>query len=254
MLFQFLGDLSMSDVAPMPDTYCHTPEGSWSAPCHFVNMPRNATQFEWSDCEGCCVVKAINNYTGILGDEVNSPFICPTGEDSDEPCPLIFLIHYVGDCHQPLHIGYLYDKGGNDVSVTFFGEATELHAVWDTAIIEKWDRDYEDATKELETIMSDNPDVVKKYISEMNPIDWADESFDFVRTVCYNFTSENGVGEIGEAYYDDNLPIIKYRLIAAGVRLGTLLNTILEGSNTKQVYQVLKELKRYSDKRRRPVW
>jgi hypothetical protein len=67
------------------------------------------------------------------------------------PCPLIWLIHVIGDVHQPLHCGYGYDRGGNDVKgfvftflfcfvssknvVTFFGEETELHAVWDTGMI-----------------------------------------------------------------------------------------------------------------------
>jgi len=224
----FLGDNTLPYVAPMPDDYCHTPQGAWSAPCHFVNMPRDATQFEWSDCPDCCVVKAINNYTQILITEDSNPSFCESiNDDTIEPCALIFVVHYIGDVHQPLHVGYADDKGGNEVTVSYFGTTTNLHEVWDTKIIEMWDSDYYDAYQDLQGMINDNPDWIAQYTKTMNPVDWADESFDFVRSTCYNFTTTDGVGQIDQTYYNTNLPIIQQRLIAAGIRLGTQLNTAL---------------------------
>lgn len=46
-----------------------------------------------------------------------------------------FLIHFMGDIHQPLHVGFLSNLGGNDITGTFLGNSTELHAVWDQGII-----------------------------------------------------------------------------------------------------------------------
>ncbi len=90
----------------------------------------------------------------------------------------------------------------------------------------------------------------------MVPIDWANESFDFVRSTCYNFTKNNEggktvhqimlivlVGQLGDEYYNTNLPIIQQRLIAAGIRLGQLLNTILVGKYNIDTYYISKFLK-----------
>jgi len=64
---------------------------------------------------------------------------------------------------------------------------------------------------------------------------WANESFQFVRSTVYNFTiPADGVPKLGEKYYHANLPVVQQRLIAGGVRLGLLLNTILV-SHTKGI-------------------
>jgi len=77
----------------------------------------------------------------------------------------------------------------------------------------------------------------------MNPIDWANESFQFVRTAVYNYTvDDNDVPQIDQDYYDSHLPIIQQRLIAAGARLGQLLNNILTGKEIKIAKKTLKNM------------
>jgi len=73
---------------------------------------------------------------------------------------------------------------------------------------------------------------VAQYTSQMDPIAIADESFDYVRTCVYNYTST----DLGDAYYNQHLPIVKLRLIAGGVRLAQALNTIMVGDDTPKVY------------------
>lgn len=221
---------TLPEIAPWADEYRATPQGAWSEPCHFCDLPNDATSFNMAYCPGCCVVKAIGNYTAILTSEETNPFPCDFTR-GDEPCALEFLVHYVGDVHQPLHVSYSSDRGGNEVTVSFFGKTTNLHSVWDTSIIEKWNNQYDDATNELMTIIDNNPDTVQQYLNDMNVIDWADESFEFVRTTCYNYTTDSsGVPQLDEDYYNRNLPIVQWRLIAAGVRLASLLNNILGGN------------------------
>jgi len=225
---EFLGSYSMADVAPDADEYRLSSAGHWSTPCHFCNLPRGATSFTMKYCPGYCVVKSIQNYTSILAGEANQPFACnvdPT--DGVEPCALMFLIHYVGDVHQPLHVSYSDDRGGNEVKVKWFGSETNLHSVWDTAIISKWDKSFTDATAELEQIMANNSSLVKQFMSDMKPVDWANESFQYVLNDVYNFDSSRSEPSLGAAYYNHNLPIVQLRLIAAGVRLATLLNSLL---------------------------
>jgi len=228
---QFLGSgYTLADIAPLPDDYDHSPSGRWSEPCHYCNLPRDANSFVMGYCPSFCVVKSIQNYTKILGGEESNPFQCDYTE-GDEPCSLEFLVHYVGDVHQPLHVGYGYDEGGNKVEVEFYSERSNLHHVWDDLIIERWNSDFNSATQELEVMIQNNPAQVQTYLSVTNPILWANESFGYVLSTVYNYnpSTHGALPRLGDAYYNTNLPIVKQRLIAAGVRLGQLLNNILVG-------------------------
>lgn len=98
-----------------------------------------------------------------------------------------------------------------------------MHSVWDDSIILKWVSGFEEGTKELEQMLSENPDLWNKYTADMLPISWANESFDFVRTEVYKFTGK----DLGEEYYEKSLPIVKDRLLAAGIRLAQLLTNSL---------------------------
>jgi len=60
---QFCGSKSLPDISPLPDDYDHEPEGRWSEPCHFCNLPRSAVHFEMKYCPSYCVVRSILNYT-----------------------------------------------------------------------------------------------------------------------------------------------------------------------------------------------
>lgn len=104
---------------------------------HFVDMPRGAKSYVPSrDCvettRGDCAVAAFYRLRKIVEGSMISPSLFVSQRDS-----LKFLIHIVGDLHQPLHCGYRDDMGGNSVRVTFFGELTNLHSVWDTQMIER---------------------------------------------------------------------------------------------------------------------
>jgi hypothetical protein len=87
------------------------------------------------------------------------------GEKGVEPCALSFLVHFVGDSHQPLHVSYGSDRGGNEVKADFFGSQTNLHSVWDDSFISKaWNDEVSQATIELEGMIQSNPNAVSKYI------------------------------------------------------------------------------------------
>jgi len=180
-------------------------------------------------CPNFCVVKSVNNYTSILSKTESRPKHCDFS-DTAEPCALEFLVHFTGDIHQPLHVGYDFDAGGNGQKVVWFGQDTNLHSVWDTKIIQRWvGNSVDNGVEQLTKMINDNPALVKKYLASMDPTEWADESFGYVRSTVYDFGSENGksVPSLGEAYYKKNLPVVQQRLIAGGLRLGQSLNTVL---------------------------
>jgi hypothetical protein len=105
----------------------------------------------------------------------------------EEPSPVSFLIHFVGDCHQPLHVGYAYDFGGTTVSVEFFSTDTNLHDVWDTYIIEKWQGETSSAIEDIENLIANNKTLVDEALSLTTPSQWANQSFEIVRFDVYNY-------------------------------------------------------------------
>lgn len=232
VVYQFIGTKTLADIAPFPDDYDHSGVGRWSATCHYINLPRSANGFGLEDCGGCCVAIAINNYTDILSSqqEKNLFVSCPTS-DTAEPCALTFLVHYIGDIHQPLHVSYYDDRGGNEVQASFFGKSSNLHEVWDVNIIQRWNSHIDSAVKELETMIRHNETQVHHYLSTMDAAAWANESYDYVLDTVYQYTrGKNGEAIIDEDYYSRNLPLIQQRLIAAGVRLSQVLNKVLVGN------------------------
>lgn len=216
---------TMASIASLADQYDESAAGKWSAHLHYINMNQGQTEFEMSvDCVNGCVVAAILNNTKLIVDgEFMSSLV-------SEPNPFEFLVHFVGDVHQPLHVGWGYDKGGNEVKVEFYTISTELHAVWDTAMIAKYNADYYAWSQELLDTIADNSTLINYYTQSMDPSVWADESFSYVRNDVYNFDpspSETSVPYLADHYYYHNLAIIKERLIAASIRLAALLDKIL---------------------------
>jgi len=219
---------TMEGIASWADQYAESPAGNWSAHLHYVNMNAGQTQFEMSvDCVNGCVVSAILNNTALI---VSQDFL-----DSllDEPNALEFLVHFVGDVHQPLHVGWGSDRGGNDVNVTFFDKATELHAVWDTGMIMNYNSDYYAWSEYLLEIIQNNQTLITQYTQMMDPSVWAQESFEYVLNDVYNFNPEESqevdgsdTPYLGPHYYDHNLPIVTERLTAASIRLAALLTKV----------------------------
>jgi hypothetical protein len=105
--------------------------GKKSAKWHYVNIAEHGCVYQPErDCPGdACVVAAIRDQTRILADRSR-----PRAERLQA---LKFVVHFVGDVHQPLHAGYARDKGGNDVQVNLNGRGTNLHALWDSGMLNR---------------------------------------------------------------------------------------------------------------------
>jgi len=180
------------------------------------------------------------NYTKILETDHTNP-----DWPHEEPSPVSFLIHFVGDCHQPLHVGYAYDSGGTTVDVEFFDTDTDLHDVWDTYIIQKWQSETFSAIDDIEKLITTNKTLVDEALSLTTPSQWANQSFEIVRFDVYNYDPEDSpdfdlfsLSEeeqedlqfsevyLGSHYYDHNLPIVQVQLLRGSVRLAVLLEEL----------------------------
>lgn len=174
---------------------------------------------------------------------------------------LMFLTHFVGDIHQPLHTSRASDKGGNTISVEFPHEFTifidgrdgskhhnewNLHSVWDDAIIERAMEKYFDNSQDkfqksivkitiqdtekkedLEAWLKCANGQEKKCTSQ-----WAEESLEDALTWAYSDEHGNEVKSgavLTEEYFVTRLKVVEKRLAAAGVRLAATLEAILAG-------------------------
>jgi hypothetical protein len=127
------------------------------------------------------------------------------------------LIHLVGDLHQPLHVGSRDDKGGNDVKVSWFRYETNLHRVWDSEMIDDTKLSYTELAESL-----DKPTTTElKQWQSSSILSWASESQGYDQYVY-----DIGNGKLSYRYSYVNFPIVRHRLLQAGVRLAGILNSI----------------------------
>ncbi len=193
---------------------------NWAGPLHYINGAEGAEDIVLEqDCPPRgCVVRAIERFRDQLADRQR-----PLAERREA---LKFLAHFIGDVHQPLHASYAADRGGNRLLVTFYGEPVNLHALWDSSIIERnlswWTfRNWRGWAKTLDRKTTA---VEKRTWANSTPLDWAQESFDLARSHAY---AAQAGDDLGSAYHRRNLPVVEERLRQAGVRLAAVLNRVL---------------------------
>jgi hypothetical protein len=186
-----------------------------TGPLHYVNIPLAAQAYVPArDCpEGRCIIAAIERNRRTLADSGAS---LPARAEA-----LRFLVHFVGDLHQPLHTATDSDRGGNDRRVSFLGLPKNLHEVWDGELIEASGMNEEQYFAHLRRLM-DSLDVAA--LERGTVADWAMEGHRTAALQAYELPS---TGAIDRAYVDANLPVVDRALVAAGVRLALVLNQAL---------------------------
>ena len=214
------GQVSLGSVASWADDYRaeHDESRNW----HFVNIPfERGTYDPQIDCRmdskyGDCIINAVERQRTTLADCVRTP--------AERAAALKFLVHFVGDIHQPLHAAERNgDHGGNDVVVTFFGKSAKLHAVWDSEIILHTVYAWGAYVTRIETKWLPGRDL--SGLDGGTPVDWAIESHRFARTVAYDLP-DGAVLEMN--YYNKALPIVDRQLALAGLRLTRMLKDALK--------------------------
>ena len=204
-----LGPEGLDQVATWPDEIRSDPTWSKSTPWHFISIDDNETLETTQRDPAGDVLEAIQRFTAVLRD--------PQATQASKQEALKFLVHFVGDLHQPLHVGRRADRGGNSIKVTLFGQETNLHSVWDAGLIDSEKLSF----SELAAFI-DHPTWQELQTWQgSSPAEWANES-KAVRDRVYQI----GDGKLSYEYAYQQIPLIKRRLLQAGVRLAGLLNSI----------------------------
>ena len=212
---------ALADVASWPDQMQDDPayQTLWKQTrrLHYINF-RGGPSCDYvppRDCrDGECVVAALPHYIAILGDK--------SQPDATRLQALKFVVHFVGDIHQPLHSGYRDDLGGNKFQVQFEGKGSNLHRVWDSGMLYTTGLHWQAYARKLD---AEGPVALPPPIAPLdNPYaQWAEESCRITKDI-YPSTHK-----IGQAYVDAELPVAERQLRIAGRRLAEVLNVTLGG-------------------------
>ncbi len=229
-----LGSETLADVASWPDAYrpLVTQTGAW----HYVDIPEGTTTYvrdrdcppqpgvklgagndKWRDC----VVDRILFFEQRVGDTTLDP--------ADRAVALKYLVHFIGDIHQPMHAMNL-ERGGNGINVVAFGSEKcgngncNLHSVWDSGLILHRNLDVAQYKAALETQIKQ--DSVQAGTGD--PAQWASES----KALADAAIVEKG-GSVDEAYYQREIPVVDRQLELAGLRLAAALNNIFTTAPAK---------------------
>jgi hypothetical protein len=209
---------TMRSVASWADEV--RPSRRETAPWHFVDIPIEKSRFDPErDCaKGDCVVSAIARFRGVLRDPAASP------EQRREA--LEFVIHFIGDMHQPLHSSDHDDKGGNTVQVLFHDRRTNLHSLWDSGILGTLGPE-----DDLFTTLSRESARRRKKWAKGTVTQWAEQSHKVSQKFVYRKLPKTVNGApvtIDAAYEAAAAPVLREQIERAGARLAAVLNADLQ--------------------------
>ena len=222
---------SLDEAANWPDEMRSAPGDFWqktATPWHYVTL--NGIIYDHAPPEGDAL-EALGRFSKVLRDS--------NASREDKQLALRFIVHLVGDLHQPLHNGRCCDKGGNEVKVTWFGKPTNLHAVWDSQLVDEEQLSFTELAAKLERHIS-NDDVIKWW--DINPRDWTSESAE-IRDTLYPPPAKPKKGQrvkkgkpllpdLSWAYAFKFTPLMERRLSQGGVRLAAYLNALFAEPQT----------------------
>ncbi len=218
------GIASIEDASVWPDCVRSLPDRfAFSFAWHYQNIDICAPFDAGAKCpDGNCVTAQITRQLAIAADHKASA--------ADRAQALAFVVHFVGDMHQPLHIGEKHDKGGNDVRAAYGAKAPDrmnLHRIWDADLAER-------ALTEPPALTPRSPTPAQRRDWAQGTVaDWARESWDLSRITVYpelkDYPDTCPVKSDIRALIDENYvraatPAVRLQVERAGVRLAMLLN------------------------------
>ena len=184
---------------------------------HFLNMELDDEYEEIIPSDKGDVYLAINQCIDIIESD--------SASDSDKSFYLKLLVHFVGDLHQPLHIGRYEDRGANRIYVKWFGRNSNLHRVWDSEMINSHNMSYSELALNLP-----NPDFLiltekAKGFERNDILNWVDEIHEYTNKIYRDVSIDD---KLGYEYQYKNFGTVKDLLLIGGIRLSKILNYLFD--------------------------
>lgn len=242
---ELLKEDTLTKVANEPDTYRSNSKWKCASPFHYVSVEDKDTYLKADKHRGGDIVRALLYFEDVLRDKKSTPLA--------KAAALKWLVHLVGDIHQPLHVGRACDRGGNSTTVNWFKAKSNLHKVWDVELINYEELSFSEYAAEIDK--ADEKSVSAWTTS--NYLDWAAEAQN-LRTQVYTCLGKDGCcaegknkggckaaatsfgscsadapdfrPELEYAYIEKNRELVNRQLLKAGIRLAALLNRVFADS------------------------
>jgi hypothetical protein len=212
---EILDGQSMVYFANWPDNACHTPEYDYTKTWHYKNIDPEQTYETAPLNEDGDIVTALNEQYAVLTN--------PESTKDQKWLALVLTVHFLGDIHQPLHMGRANDRGGNSHKIKYFNGDTNLHSTWDSKLVEsahKWSY-----TEWADNIDRVSPQTEAEILNGGSPREWGKETYEISKKV-YDSTPEGT--NVSYDYIAEWSPVIERQLLSAGLRLADLLNGIFD--------------------------
>jgi hypothetical protein len=204
----------LAEASTYADEMRSNPTAFWqntARPFHYVTIPAGKRYAQIGAPEKGDAISALTMFTAALKD--------PDASVEQKRLALRFVIHIIGDLHQPLHAGNGKDKGGNDIKVNFFRNDSNLHKVWDSEMLDQRQLSYTEWAAQLSRRIS--PQDIKAW-SVTDPLIWVAESSK-IRDEIYPQEEK-----ISWDYLYVHMPQVKSRLQMAGIRIAAYLNELYQ--------------------------
>ncbi|KAF8660259.1 hypothetical protein HU200_057825 [Digitaria exilis] len=226
------GDLA--ETCSWPDTQRF--RYKWSSPLHFADSP--------GDCKFDYAKDASEHMLSLLV-WLGKQGTATTGTERgtyDRSESLMFLAHFVGDVHQPLHCGHTDDLGGNTIIVHWYRRKSNLHHVWDVNVIETAMKNFynNDVSTMIQAIQRNITDVWSNEEKQWETCrirtktcadKYAEESS---KLACKAYEGVQQDSILKDDYFFAALPVVQKRIAQGGVRLAAILNKIFSGNSRLQ--------------------
>jgi hypothetical protein len=213
-LKSILGYETLAEASTWADEMRTDPAKFWqktASPYHYVTVPKGKTYQEVGAPEQGDAVSALAEFSKIIKSKKSS--------QKEKALAVKFIVHIIGDLHQPLHAGNGLDHGGNKIKLKFYRKDTNLHRIWDTDLIERRHLSFTEWSNWLDKEISAKN--IKQW-STNNPMVWIEESIK-IRDKVYP-TDDS----IGYEYLYENMPVIKLRLKQASIRIAYYLDELFK--------------------------
>ena len=211
----------LAELSTWPDDIRSDPSRDAAKPWHFISIDDGETLATTARDPLGDLLEALARFEAVLRD--------PQAAREAKAEALRFYVHFVGDAHQPLHVGRRGDRGGNSIRVKWFREPSNLHSVWDTGLIESENLSFTEFTRFID---DRSPRQVAAWQAAPYA-EWVREAF-CLRGAVYDYGREappnpSAEPELGFGYAYAKKEIVAEQLVKAGVRLAARLNEVFAG-------------------------
>ena len=210
---QLLDGTSLAYVSNYADDIKSDDRYRTYGPWHYANLDLDETYSASEKNPEGDIVQAIEKCIAVLKNKKASK--------AERQFHLKLLVHFIGDLHQPMHLAKKEDRGGNEVSIKWFGKRSNLHRLWDSDMIDSSQLSYTELAQNL-TVLS--PAQKAQIVSGSLSV-WVAEIHELTKKV-YQELPENT--NLGYRYRYQNFDSVRLQLHKAGLRLAHLLDEIFK--------------------------